>query len=411
MFTVKKIGEDGVFMFRFLLRRSSIFITLITAIGLLVVLTIAFNKQPEQPPKTIGYTSDTVKAQVVSIEEQGIIQLGETAQPYQIVNIRILEGKYEGQQFSIDYGKKYILPNTYLLSPNEKILVSISSMQDENVFVHFVDFIRTNSLLVLGIFFVIVCVLVSGWKGLRSILGIGVSVAVIILFIIPQILDGENPILISMLGSFFFLTITQYLVYGWTLKTHIALSSILVSILVTGLIALFFVDFTRLNGMGDENALFLMQQSNQMNLKNLLIAGIIVGALGILDDLVIGQTSAVIEIYRANPDMSFRERYHRSMNIGKDHIAATVNTLVLAYLGASLSLFLLFSNSNVQFSNIINLNYLAEEIVRSLVGTIGLFFAVPITTFLACWVVNDFRRLQKLASIFGPLLNQSELHH
>jgi len=408
---LKKIGEDGVFMLRFLLRRSSIFITLITAIGLLVVLTIAFNKQPEQPPKTIGYTSDTVKAQVVSIEEQGIIQLGETAQPYQIVNIRILEGKYEGQQFSIDYGKKYILPNTYLLSPNEKILVSISSMQDENVFVHFVDFIRTNSLLVLGIFFVIVCVLVSGWKGLRSILGIGVSVAVIILFIIPQILDGENPILISMLGSFFFLTITQYLVYGWTLKTHIALSSILVSILVTGLIALFFVDFTRLNGMGDENALFLMQQSNQMNLKNLLIAGIIVGALGILDDLVIGQTSAVIEIYRANPDMSFRERYHRSMNIGKDHIAATVNTLVLAYLGASLSLFLLFSNSNVQFSNIINLNYLAEEIVRSLVGTIGLFFAVPITTFLACWVVNDFRRLQKLASIFGPLLNQSELHH
>ncbi|WP_075062646.1 YibE/F family protein [Ornatilinea apprima] len=385
-------------------------ITLMVAIGLILTLILALNRPPSGVETQVGYTTDTVKAQVLSIKEQGTTQLGETTQPYQVVDIRILEGKYAGQQFIIDYGKKYLLASSHVLQANEKILVSVSSMDDGNVYVHFVDFIRTPALLVLGILFVGVCVLVSGWQGIRSILGIGVSVLVIIFYIVPQILDGENPILISLLGSFLFLTITQYLVYGWTLKTHIALSGILVSILITGLIAVFFVDFARLNGMGDENAMYLLQQSNQMNLRNLLIAGIVIGALGILDDLVVGQTSAVIEIYRANPEMDFSERFKRSMNVGKDHIAATVNTLVLAYLGASLSLFLLFSNSNVQFSNIINLNYLAEEMVRSLVGTIGLFAAVPITTFMACWVVDRPERLEKLVSVFGPLLNHSEVN-
>lgn len=392
------------------LNQKSKQITLLVGLGLIITLVLALNQPPSGAETQVGYTSDTVKAQVLSIKEEGTVQLGETTQPYQVVDIRILEGKYTGQQFIIDYGKKYLLASSHVLQANEKILVSVSSMGDGMVYVHFVDFIRTPALLVLGILFVGVCVLVSGWQGIRSILGIGVSVLVIIFYIVPQILDGENPILISLLGSFLFLTVTQYLVYGWTLKTHIALSGILVSILITGLIAVFFVDFARLNGMGDENAMYLLQQSNQMNLRNLLIAGIVIGALGILDDLVVGQTSAVIEIYRANPKMDFAERYKRSMNVGRDHIAATVNTLVLAYLGASLSLFLLFSNSNVQFSNIINLNYLAEELVRSLVGTIGLFAAVPITTFMACWVVDRPERLEKLVGVFGPLLNHSEVN-
>lgn len=392
------------------LNQKSKQITLMVGVGLILILILALNRPPSGAETQVGYTTDTVKAQVLSIKEEGTTQLGETTQPYQVVDIRILEGKYAGRQFIIDYGKKYLLASSHLLQANEKILVSVSSMDDGNVYVHFVDFIRTPALLVLVILFVGVCVLVSGWQGIRSILGIGVSVLVIIFYIVPQILDGENPILISLLGAFLFLTVTQYLVYGWTLKTHIALSGILVSILITGLIAVFFVDFARLNGMGDENAMYLLQQSNQMNLRNLLIAGIVIGALGILDDLVVGQTSAVIEIYRANPEMDFEERFKRSMNVGRDHIAATVNTLVLAYLGASLSLFLLFSNSNVQFSNIINLNYLAEEMVRSLVGTIGLFAAVPITTFMACWVVDRPERLEKLVSVFGPLLNHSEVN-
>ncbi len=337
------------------------------------------------------------------------MQFEDEEQPYQVVDLLILEGKYAGEEYTIDYGRQHVLSRNDLLFIDQEILVSVSEIPDGSIYVDFVDFIRIKPLVILGLLFILVCVSVSGWKGVRSLLGIGISMVVIIYFIIPQILDGKNPILISLIGSLLFLTITQYLVYGWTLKTHISLVGILISIVFTGLLAVIFVDFARLNGMGEESAMFLMQQYDQMNLKNLLIAGIIIGALGILVDLVLGQTSTVIEMYRANPDMSLRERYKRSMNVGKDHIAATVNTLVLAYLGASLSMFLMFSTSNVSFMNLINLNYMAEEVVRSLVGTIGLFSAVPITTFLACWVVEDMERLEKLVRIFGPLLNYSEV--
>ncbi len=163
--------------------------------------------------------------------------------------------------------------------------------------------------------------------------------------------------------------------------------------------------------MGDENAMFLMQQANYMNIKNLLIAGIIIGTLGILDDIIVGKTLAVIEIYRAAPQLRLKERYLRAMNVGKDHMAAMVNTLILAYLGASLPLFLLFSTSSLTISNLINFNMIAEEIVRTLVGSIGLFLSVPITTFIASWVVDDEKRLAELVKIFGPLLNRSEISH
>jgi uncharacterized membrane protein len=388
---------------------KSHWVTVIAGVLLILAFYVMLNRQPAEETSIVGYTSDTVKAEVLSIVEQGVIQIDDVSQTYQVANLRILEGQFAGQEFLLDYGKRYLLSNKYLLSEKDRILVSISQMPDGTINVFFMDFVRSAPLLALVIVFVSLCVLVSGWKGVRSLLGIGLSMLVIIYFIIPKILEGYNPILVSLLGSFFFLTVTQYLVYGWTLKTHIALSGIMLSIVITGLIGVFFVNYARLSGIGDENAIYLLQQSDQLNIKNLLIAGIIIGALGILDDLAIGQTSAVIEIYRANPEMSFRERLKRSMNIGKDHIAATVNTLVLAYLGASLSLFLLFSSNNVNLGNVINLNSLAEQIVRSLVGTIGLFIAVPLTTFIACWVVDDSARLGKLVRVFGPLLNLYEV--
>lgn len=386
---------------------------IITFVGVAVILIFAYlaNQTPAKQSITIGYSEDTVKAEVVSILEQGTVQLGEVNQTFQVAKLRVLEGDYQGHDYTIEYGKNYIYTSDYLLKPGEEIYVSVGQMPDGETSIIFIDFVRTNALLILGLVFVLVCVLVSGWKGVRSLIGIGVSVLVIIFFIIPQILKGQNPILISLIGSIFFLAVTQYLVFGWTLKTHISIFSILICILITGIIAFIFVDLAHLNGMGDENSMYILQKFNYLNVKNLLIAGIIIGSLGLLDDLVVGQTSAVIEIYRADPEMKFTQRLKRAMNIGRDHVAATVNTLVLAYLGASISLFLLFSNSNTPVATILNFNYLAEAIVRSLVGTIGLFISVPVTTVLACWVVDDYQRLGKFVRIFGPLLNSSEAHH
>ncbi len=383
--------------------------TLAIAALLIGIIFFSLRRDPGNTSSALGYGTNTVKARVVSIIEEGFIPYDGVKQPYQVVEVVIQEGSHKDEKFTIDYGKKHTISAAEMLAKDKVILVSITEIPDSEVYVDFADFVRTGSLAILVLIFVLICVLVSGWKGIRSILGVGFSVLIIIYFIIPQILAGRNPIFISLIGSLVFITITQYLVYGWTLKTHIALGAITISILITGLISVLFVNLTRLNGLSDESSLFLLQQYDQINMKNLLIAGIIIGALGILDDLVLGQTSTVIEMYRANQDMTFSERYRRSMNVGKDHIAATVNTLVLAYLGASLSLFLVFSNGNIRLDNLINMSYMAEEIVRSLVGTIGLFMAVPITTYIACWIVDDPDRLSKLVRLFGPLLNYSEV--
>jgi len=244
-------------------------------------------------------------------------------------------------------------------------------------------------------------------------ISMALSILIMLAYIIPQIIAGKDPIIVSLIGSFFFIAITQYLVFGWTLKTHIALGGITFAVIITDLLSILFVNWAHLNGAGDESAMYLIQMGNGLDIRKLLIAGIFIGTLGVMDDLVIGQTSAVIELYRGNPQMSFTRRFKSAMEIGQDHVGATVNTLILAYLGATLSMIVLYTMNNVNIGTLVNINYIAEEIVRSLVGTIGLFLAVPFTTLLACWVVDDEARLGKLVHVFGPLINLHEKnqHH
>lgn len=377
---------------------------------MIIILSLIGSKNAATATSSMGYSTDTVLARVNQIVETGDIQLGEVTQKYQVVKVEVLEGAHSNDFFTVEYGKRSILSTNRLLKINDRIMVMITIMPDGDINASFVDYIRTNSLIILGVLFLLACIIVSGWKGVRSLVATGLSILIILFFIIPEINAGKNPILISLIGSFVFLTLSLYLVYGWTLKTHLTLAGILFSIAIMGFLAVFFVNYSQLNGTGDESAIYLLQLPGQINIKSLLIAGIIIGSLGIMDDLIVGQTSVVIEIFRANPNMALRERFSRAMNVGRDHIAATVNTLVFAYLGASLPLFLLFTLGNANFIILLNQSILAEEVVRTLVGTIGLFLAVPVSTFLACWALDDPKRLAKLVTVFGPLLNPTEVN-
>lgn len=390
-------------------KRSNL-ISIIAGLMMIMILWLIAPNNAKSTPSTMGYSTDTVIARVNQIVEVGDIQLGEVNQKYQIVKVEVLEGEHSNDFFTMEYGKRSILSSDKLLKVNDRIMVMLTSMPEGDINTSFVDYVRTNSLIVLGVIFVLACIIVSGWKGIRSLVATGLSILIILFFIVPEINAGKNPILISLIGSFVFLTLSLYLVYGWTLKTHLTLAGILFSIAIMGVLAVFFVNFSRLNGSGDESAIYLLQFPGQINIKNLLIAGIIIGSLGIMDDLIVGQTSVVIEIFRANPNMPLRERFSRAMNVGRDHIAATVNTLVFAYLGASLPLFLLFTLGNADFLILLNQSILAEEVVRTLVGTIGLFLAVPVSTFLACWALDDPKRLAKMVTVFGPLLNPTEIN-
>lgn len=379
---------------------------------LLVILTIVIAIillpffKPMDLPKAIMsvFGSETVRAQVVEIIEDGEIDLGGVTQHYQVARVEILEGEYGDIVMEMDYGKRQVLSSAEYLKKDDKVIVTIGARADGVLTVYFVDFVRTSSLLWLFAIFAGTILFISRWKGFRSLLSMAFSLMVIISFIIPSILSGADPLLVSILGSCVLLGVTLYLTYGWTLKTHAAVLSMIFVLLITGMLAGVSVAFTRLTGSGDENTLFLLQMLNtQINLRGLLLGGMIIGALGVLDDLVTTQASAVFELHHANPSLDFRQLYRSAMRIGQDHVAATVNTLVLAYAGASLPMLLLFTLGQGDLSYLVNFEFVAEEIVRTLVGSLGLVSAVPISTAIAILFALRADSLGKWVQVLGPV--------
>jgi len=379
------------------------FVILIAAIVLPVMLDY-FN-QPSQEDTVIAYNATTVYASVEEIIEEGQITLGEVTQPYQIISIQVLEGPQAGESFQIDFGTRQVRSDDIRMKVGDKILVTVSENPTTGeISAYFTDFERRSSLVWLFIIFCLASVLISGWKGLRSLLGILVSLFVIIFIILPGIRDGKDPLMITILGTFLFVVLSMYITYGWTVKTHAAVLGSLLALSITAVLALVFVNSTRLTGFGDENVFYIAQLTgNQLDLRSLLLAGILIGTLGVLDDLVIAQSAVIFELYRNNPGLKLMPLFRSAMNIGKDHIAATVNTLVLAYAGASLPMLLLFSFHNIDYGLVVNIEFIAEEIVRTLVGSLGLFASVPLTTFLAALVAVNYRHFGRLKTYLGPL--------
>ncbi|MBI4992680.1 MAG: YibE/F family protein [Candidatus Magasanikbacteria bacterium] len=255
------------------------------------------------------------------------------------------------------------------------------------------DYARTGRLYFLLALFFGLILLVGKKQGGRAIIGLGFTFLVLMKFIIPRILAGSDPIVISIIGSFVILVVSLYLVHGFNAKTSVALAGTFLSLVFTGILSLLFVKFTRLTGFGDESAAFLISLGqNVFNIKGILLAGMIIGALGVLDDITVSQASIVEQIYRANPNLGHWEIYQRAMKVGVDHVSSIVNTLVLAYAGVSLPLLLLFSidtSPALPAVQVINNEAIATEIVRTVVGSMGLVVAVPLTSLIAAYFLKN----------------------
>lgn len=223
------------------------------------------------------------------------------------------------------------------------------------------------------------------WRAGTSLVGLVVSIAVLAGFLVPRIAGGADPLATTLIASGAILAVSLPLAHGFSRRTGIALlGTIIALVLGTGLAKLF-VALGKLTGTGSEEA-FMVQTSSlpDLNLSGLLLAGIIIGVLGVLDDVTTTQAAAVDEIRRADPSLSPRELYRRGLSVGREHIAALINTLALAYAGAALPLFLLFVTSQeMPFWVVANSEFVVEEIIRTLVGSAALILAVPITTVLA----------------------------
>jgi uncharacterized membrane protein len=247
----------------------------------------------------------------------------------------------------------------------------------------FADFERGRPLLWLAIAFAALVIVTGRLQGLRALLGLVGSLAVIVFFVVPAILDGRAPTEVALFGALAVMFVTIPLAHGLSVKTAAACLGTAVSLLLTLILADLFTDLAHLTGLASDEAIFLRAAAGDISIRGLLLAGMVIGALGVLDDLTVSQASTVMALRRANPALRFRQLFSSAISVGHDHIAATVNTLVLAYAGASLPILLIFSLGGTSFTDAANTETVAEQIVATLVGSIGLIAAVPATTALA----------------------------
>lgn len=346
------------------------------------------DKAPLEAPEETEY----LNAKVVEIIDEDSIEIEGKIQIHQKIKISLLEGNEIGKEVIVENGATNTTQLIQYKKGDEVIVSFVKNLNGEEIF-YITDIVRTNAILVLFILFVILAILVGGKKGFSSLLAMVASFVILFLFILPQIQSGKDPVITAIFASIIIIPITFYLSHGFNRKTTIAMIGSFGSLIITGILASLFVEFSHLTGTASEEAIFL-QMSNeiQYNLKGLLLAGIIIGTLGVMDDITISQTSICFQLYDLKNDLSFKELFTRSIKIGKDHIASMINTLILVYTGASMPLLLLFMNNPRPFDEILNYEMISTEIVRTLVGSIGLILAVPITTYLACYFVKKQKR-------------------
>jgi uncharacterized membrane protein len=235
----------------------------------------------------------------------------------------------------------------------------------------------------LAIAFVALVIVVARLRGVLSLVGLGISLGVVLGFIVPAILDGESPLAVAVVGAMAVMLVTISLAHGLGAKSLAAIVGTAASLLLVAGLASAFTELTHLTGLSSEEATLLQFQGLEVDFQGLLLAGMVIGALGVLDDVTVSQASTVMALRAANPSLGFGQLYRRALVVGRDHVSATVNTLVLAYVGSSLPVLLIFSSGGVSLIDAVNVELVAKEIVATLVGSIGLIAAVPLTTAIA----------------------------
>ncbi|MDI3329171.1 MAG: YibE/F family protein [Micrococcus sp.] len=252
----------------------------------------------------------------------------------------------------------------------------------------FVDFERTVPVVALALLYALVVVLVARWRGLRAILGLGLAFAVLFWFMVPALLEGGPPLWVGLVGCSLIMVVVLYFAHGFSLRTTTALLGTLIGLGLTAVLAAWGTDAAYLTGMGDEYSYVLASVAPEVRLSGIVLCGLLVAGLGVLNDVTITQSSAVWELQSANPEASARELFAAGMRIGRDHIASTVYTIAFAYAGAALPLLIVVSLYDRSLADTLLSAELVEEVVRILVGSIGLVLAIPVTTGIAVAVAK-----------------------
>ncbi len=353
--------------------------------SLLVMLSLFAGSIPENISAQTSEQNTVFEAQIVEILEQS----EEAYDPqrnivFQKLAVNGLDGEYRQKRYEVIFNQ-IVNPGEIRYKTGDKVLVSLSRDGNGQETLYVIDFVRSDSLLWLFALFAILVILIGRKHGIASLIGLASSFFIMFTFLLPLIQRGYEPILVALASAAAIIFVTFSVSHGLNRKTLIAMIGTTIALVITAILATVFLRLARLTGFGSEEATFLQfLHDGQLNMAGLLLAGIIIGTLGVLDDITISQASVVQELKSLNPKITPLQLFKRAMNVGHDHIASLVNTLILVYVGGSLPLLMLFNlDPNRSFGTVINYSMVAEEIVATLVGSIGIVIAVPITTFIA----------------------------
>ena len=253
------------------------------------------------------------------------------------------------------------------------------------------DYERRAPLLWLALGFVAVVLLVGRARGLRALIGLCASVAIVFGFIVPAVLEGTSPIAVALTGALAIMLVTIVITHGAGVLTLAAILGTTASLAITAALGVAFVELAHLTGLSSDASTLLLAGRGDLSFEGIILAGLVIASLGVLDDVTVSQASVVLALRRASPSLGLRELYSSALRVGQDHSTATVNTLVLAYVGAALPVLLIFNASGVRVGDALNSEGVAVEVVSMLAGSIGLLAAVPVTTLLAAWMAVQLR--------------------
>ncbi|WOX10930.1 YibE/F family protein [Streptomyces sp. N50] len=327
-----------------------------------------------------GSTGDTSTAEGSSAAQ-------EAAGTCKKATVTVSTGKDKGRTFT-----EIVQPDqSRQLHQGEKVVVAYEPSAPRDLQYSVTDVNRKFPMALLAGIFALAVVVVGRLRGVMALIALAISFMILNFFILPAILHGSNPLIVAVVGSSAIMLIALYMCHGLSARTSVAVLGTLMSLVLIGVLGSVFIGWAALTGNTDDNTGLIHGLYPSIDMSGLLLAGVIIGSLGVLDDVTVTQTSAVWELHEANPSMGWRGLYRAGIRIGRDHIASVVNTLVLAYAGAALPLLLLFSIAQSSVGAVANSELVAEEIVRTLVGSIGLVASVPVTTALAALVVSADR--------------------
>jgi uncharacterized membrane protein len=337
--------------------------------------------------------TDHFKAQIIKIEQEAE-KTREDGSKFKQQNLlfKIISGARKGEEATY-YGISEIeVGDANIYKIKDKVYVDAFIDETGQKTFYIVDYIRSEAIYLLTAIFVIFVIIIGRSKGIKALISLVASFVVIIKFILPQILAGHDPFLISLAGGLMIMFFIIYLTEGFNRKSHIAIFSVLISLIITLILSLLFTDLARLTGLTQEESIFLIGiGQKEINFRGLLLAGMIIGAIGVLDDIILGQIEAVDSIRQANPKLPPKKIFQLAYKVGNTHLGAITNTLFLTYAGAALPLLLLFSinyANGLSLDRALNAEVISTEIIRTLVGAIGVMASMPIATFLASINMN-----------------------